>query len=447
MENLYKVLGVADFASEEEIKKAYREKIKIYHPDNIETGDIEKFRKLDEQYRILANPETRADYDSKLKFEQDFEKKQQDSKMFHFNDTYDEERVRAKKAQFQNEYYGKSSNWGSDYYNDFLKNMFGFNTASQNDLSNRRDEIKRQIEERKSFLRVDVIRNNPYEEIEAEKRRILDDILNRFQELKKNESNKEKELISLRNRKMYQMSPSRFVDVENILQSELKKLRVERRKLEIQLEVKKSDLKGLEKMQFDYIHDKVYKSDIELIQLKSDLRKVELQINFPETYTNEVECMVDELCKLQVLIAKREIEIQKYSKQNDPYSNEMLKVGESIVELEIKIDELNNEIQVRGQESLNLRNNVMKNIVNSDKFRSEVDALADITHNLQSELDKVIKQKNQKQGQYNEFSTNCSENSFTEECLKTDIQLIQYKEQKEILIEQIKQLLNNHYRK
>lgn len=55
----YKVLGVSRDASKEEIKKAYRQKAKLYHPDlhpNDPTA-AEKMNQVNEAYDMLNNPE------------------------------------------------------------------------------------------------------------------------------------------------------------------------------------------------------------------------------------------------------------------------------------------------------------------------------------------------------------------------------------------------------
>ncbi len=57
----YTVLGVARNASPEEIKKAFRQLAKKYHPDK--GGDAEKFKEAAEAYEVLSDSEKRAQYD------------------------------------------------------------------------------------------------------------------------------------------------------------------------------------------------------------------------------------------------------------------------------------------------------------------------------------------------------------------------------------------------
>ncbi len=61
----YEVLGVTKGASEAEIKKAYRQVAKKYHPDT-NPGDKEaeeKFKEAAEAYAVLSDPEKRSKYD------------------------------------------------------------------------------------------------------------------------------------------------------------------------------------------------------------------------------------------------------------------------------------------------------------------------------------------------------------------------------------------------
>lgn len=60
----YEVLGISKDASESEIKKAYRNLAKKYHPDVSKEPDAqEKFVEINEAYQILSDPEKKQAYD------------------------------------------------------------------------------------------------------------------------------------------------------------------------------------------------------------------------------------------------------------------------------------------------------------------------------------------------------------------------------------------------
>ncbi len=60
----YHILGVPKDASQEEIKKAYREKAKKYHPDaKSSEKDEERFKKINEAYQVLSDPKKKQAYD------------------------------------------------------------------------------------------------------------------------------------------------------------------------------------------------------------------------------------------------------------------------------------------------------------------------------------------------------------------------------------------------
>ncbi len=65
----YKILGVSDSASDEEINKAFRKMARKYHPDlNHEKGAAEKFKDVNEAYDVLHNKQQRKRYDAIRRF-------------------------------------------------------------------------------------------------------------------------------------------------------------------------------------------------------------------------------------------------------------------------------------------------------------------------------------------------------------------------------------------
>ena len=60
----YDVLGVARSATPDEIRRAYRQLARQYHPDvNRESGADERFKEINEAYEVLADADRRAAYD------------------------------------------------------------------------------------------------------------------------------------------------------------------------------------------------------------------------------------------------------------------------------------------------------------------------------------------------------------------------------------------------
>lgn len=60
----YEILGLSKSATDQEIKSAFRQLAKKYHPDvNKETGAEEKFKEIQEAYAILSDPERKKQYD------------------------------------------------------------------------------------------------------------------------------------------------------------------------------------------------------------------------------------------------------------------------------------------------------------------------------------------------------------------------------------------------
>jgi molecular chaperone DnaJ len=61
--NYYLILGIASDATQDEIKSAYREKAKRWHPDRSGEGS-EPFLAIREAYEVLCEPERRRAYDA-----------------------------------------------------------------------------------------------------------------------------------------------------------------------------------------------------------------------------------------------------------------------------------------------------------------------------------------------------------------------------------------------
>lgn len=65
MRDYYEILGIRKNATNDEIKRAYRELALKYHPDrNKSDGATEKFKEINEAYAVLGDPEKRRQYDS-----------------------------------------------------------------------------------------------------------------------------------------------------------------------------------------------------------------------------------------------------------------------------------------------------------------------------------------------------------------------------------------------
>ncbi len=69
MRDCYEVLGVSRYASASEIRRAYRKKAKLLHPD-ITHADAETFRELVDAYKTLSDVKSRSLFDESTAYKQ-----------------------------------------------------------------------------------------------------------------------------------------------------------------------------------------------------------------------------------------------------------------------------------------------------------------------------------------------------------------------------------------
>jgi curved DNA-binding protein CbpA len=71
IKSYYALLGLTPWANERQIRQAYRELSKLYHPDTTSLPNAEavtRFREINDAYANLSNPERRSAYDRSIQF-------------------------------------------------------------------------------------------------------------------------------------------------------------------------------------------------------------------------------------------------------------------------------------------------------------------------------------------------------------------------------------------
>lgn len=61
----YEVLQLSQTANADTVERVYRLLAKRYHPDNKDTGDVDKFTAVRQAFEVLSDPTLRAEYDVK----------------------------------------------------------------------------------------------------------------------------------------------------------------------------------------------------------------------------------------------------------------------------------------------------------------------------------------------------------------------------------------------
>ena len=61
--DFYEVLQISPNADVETIRRIYRIQAQRFHPDNLDTGNAETFRRISDAYEVLVDPQRRAAYD------------------------------------------------------------------------------------------------------------------------------------------------------------------------------------------------------------------------------------------------------------------------------------------------------------------------------------------------------------------------------------------------
>ena len=65
--DFYELLRVSPDAEAESIQRVHRSLAARYHPDNIETGDLERFLRVNEAFAVLSDPAKRKAFDANYK--------------------------------------------------------------------------------------------------------------------------------------------------------------------------------------------------------------------------------------------------------------------------------------------------------------------------------------------------------------------------------------------
>ncbi len=124
IKNYYSIMGVSRNATSDELKRAFKDKAKKYHPDVSKAPDAhQKFIEIGEAYEVLKDPNSRREYDALL--DQTSRRKQytqtdSSSRKSYQSRDYSDFRDTQQKAKTQAE------NYASMDIDDLITNVLGF---------------------------------------------------------------------------------------------------------------------------------------------------------------------------------------------------------------------------------------------------------------------------------------------------------------------------------
>lgn len=120
----YKILGVQRNADQKQIKKAYRNLARKYHPDTNQGNEqaAERFKEINEAYEVLGDPDKRSKYDQ---FGQNWQAYQQAGSNGGFN-WAGGQNVRYQTAENLEDIFG-----GNGGFSDFFESLFGGSSGFQ----------------------------------------------------------------------------------------------------------------------------------------------------------------------------------------------------------------------------------------------------------------------------------------------------------------------------
>lgn len=132
----YKILGISQNSTEQEIKSAYRKLARKWHPDVTGNTDeaVSKFKEINEAYEILSDKTKRAEYDTINRYYNYSSKKTESSKQTEYTSEPDHKNTYKETERENNKNYGFNFNW-EDFlakYKDYVKKYNDSNVDNKN---------------------------------------------------------------------------------------------------------------------------------------------------------------------------------------------------------------------------------------------------------------------------------------------------------------------------